>query len=154
MSAGWSGWQWHQRSQAAEASALYETLSKAAQENDAKALREVGQSVESYEYAGEGHTFDAAWPVMMGRVADFLDEYFTHEAVKGALSPGGVIGAWGGPMTPGSAYVLLHHRMGDVVPHGGWAFVGGGMGALSEAIASSACARRWKSRARCGRRAR
>lgn len=71
-------------------------------------------------------------------VADFLDQYFTDEAVKGALSPGGVIGAWGGPMTPGSAYVLLHHRMGDVVPHGGWAFVRGGMGALSEAIASSA----------------
>lgn len=39
------------------------------------ALREVGQSVESYEYAGEGHTFDAAWPVMMKRVADFLDEH-------------------------------------------------------------------------------
>lgn len=71
-------------------------------------------------------------------VADFLDQYFTHEAIKGALSPGGVIGAWGGPMTPGSAYVLLHHRMGDVVPHGGWAFVRGGMGALSDAIASSA----------------
>jgi len=71
-------------------------------------------------------------------VADFLDQYFTDEAVKGALSPGGVIGAWGGPMSPGSAYVLLHHRMGDVVPHGGWAFVRGGMGALSAAIASSA----------------
>ena len=48
-SAGWSGWQWHQRSQAAEASALYETLSKAAQENDAKALRDAGGAlVESY----------------------------------------------------------------------------------------------------------
>ncbi|HEX6207094.1 MAG TPA: NAD(P)/FAD-dependent oxidoreductase [Actinomycetota bacterium] len=74
-------------------------------------------------------------------VADFLDQYFADEAVKGALSPGGVIGAWGGPMTPGSAYVLLHHRMGDAAgPHGAWAFVRGGMGALSGAIARAAAA--------------
>lgn len=47
--AGWSGWQWYQRSQAAEASALYETLSKAAQENDAKGLRDAaGALAESY----------------------------------------------------------------------------------------------------------
>ena len=47
--AGWSGWQWYQRSQAAEASVLYETLSKAAQENDAKALRDAaGALAESY----------------------------------------------------------------------------------------------------------
>jgi phytoene dehydrogenase-like protein len=72
-------------------------------------------------------------------VADFLDEYFEDPAVKGALCPGGVIGAWGGPMSPGSAYVLLHHRMGEVAGYSGaWGFVRGGMGALSEAIAASA----------------
>lgn len=47
--AGWSGWQWYQRSQAAEASVLYETLGRAAQENDAKALRDAaGALAESY----------------------------------------------------------------------------------------------------------
>ena len=72
-------------------------------------------------------------------VADFLEQYFEDEAVKGALAPGGVIGAWGGPMTPGSAYVLLHHRIGEAAgPGGAWGFVRGGMGALSEAIAGSA----------------
>lgn len=72
-------------------------------------------------------------------VADFLDRYFEDDAVKGALAPGGVIGAWGGPMTPGSAYVLLHHRMGRAAgPRGGWGFVRGGMGALSEAVAAAA----------------
>jgi len=77
--------------------------------------------------------------LMTMSVADFLDDYFEHDAIKGALAPGGVIGAWGGPMTPGSAYVLLHHRMGAAAGgHGAWAFVRGGMGALSEAIASSA----------------
>jgi phytoene dehydrogenase-like protein len=46
---------------------------------------------------------------------------------------------WGGPMSPGSAYVLLHHRMGQVAGiRGAWGFVRGGMGALSEAIASAA----------------
>jgi predicted negative regulator of RcsB-dependent stress response len=47
--AGWQGWRWYQASQAAHASTLYETLSKAAQANDAKALRDAaGTLVESY----------------------------------------------------------------------------------------------------------
>jgi phytoene dehydrogenase-like protein len=71
--------------------------------------------------------------------ADFLEQFFVDEKVKGALAPGGVIGMWGGPMSPGSAYVLLHHRMGDVDGvTGGWGFVRGGMGGVSEAIAKSA----------------
>lgn len=77
--------------------------------------------------------------LMTMSVSDFLDRYFVDEAVKGALCPGGVIGMWGGPMSPGSAYVLLHHRMGQVGGmRGAWGFVRGGMGALSEAIASAA----------------
>ena len=79
--------------------------------------------------------------LMTMSVSDFLDRYFVDEAVKGALCPGGVIGMWGGPMSPGSAYVLLHHRMGQVGGiRGAWGFVRGGMGALSEAIASAALA--------------
>ncbi|MGH2712189.1 MAG: phytoene desaturase family protein [Actinomycetota bacterium] len=77
--------------------------------------------------------------LMTMSVADFLDRYFVDESVKGALCPGGVIGMWGGPMSPGSAYVLLHHRMGAMGGvRGAWGFVRGGMGALSEAIASAA----------------
>ncbi len=71
--------------------------------------------------------------------ADFLERYFVDERIKGALAPGGVIGMWGGPMSPGSAYVLLHHRMGETDGvTGGWGFVRGGMGGVSEAIAASA----------------
>jgi len=71
--------------------------------------------------------------------ADFLGRYFTDERVLGALAPGGVIGMWGGPMSPGSAYVLLHHRMGEVDGVGGcWGFARGGMGAVSDAIAAAA----------------
>lgn len=71
--------------------------------------------------------------------ADFLEHYFEDDRIKGALAPGGVIGMWGGPMSPGSAYTLLHHRMGDANEvTGGWGFVRGGMGALSETVASAA----------------
>ncbi len=71
--------------------------------------------------------------------ADFLDEWFEDERVKGALATQALVGAWGGPMSPGSAYVLLHHWVGEVEGHiGGWGWVHGGMGALSEALAASA----------------
>jgi phytoene dehydrogenase-like protein len=89
--------------------------------------------------AGKRKRLSKVVDLMTLSVADFLEQYFEDEAIKGALAPGGVIGAWGGPMTPGSAYVLLHHRIGEAAgPHGAWGFVRGGMGALSEAIAASA----------------
>ena len=71
--------------------------------------------------------------------SDFLDEWFVDERVKGALATQAIIGAWCGPMSPGSAYVLLHHWMGEVDGHeGAWAWVHGGMGAVSNAIAEAA----------------
>jgi len=71
--------------------------------------------------------------------ADFLDEWFEDERVKGALATQAVIGAWGGPMSPGSAYVLMHHWIGEVDGHdGAWGWVHGGMGGLSDALASAA----------------
>src|SRR5205823_2040974 len=74
--------------------------------------------------------------------ADFLDEFFTDERVKGALATQSIIGAWCGPMSPGSAYVLLHHWMGEVDGHeGAWGWVHGGMGAVSRALADAARSR-------------
>jgi phytoene dehydrogenase-like protein len=71
--------------------------------------------------------------------SDFLDEWFEDERVKGALATQAIIGAWCGPMSPGSAYVLLHHWMGEVDGHpGAWGWVHGGMGAVSSALAASA----------------
>ena len=71
--------------------------------------------------------------------ADFLDEWFESEQVKVTLATDGVIGANGGPRSPGTAYILLHHCMGGVNGHRGlWGFVRGGMGAVSNAIADSA----------------
>lgn len=50
--------------------------------------------------------------------ADFLDEWFEDERVKGARATQAIIGAWCGPMTPDSAYVLMHHWIGDGDPPG------------------------------------
>jgi phytoene dehydrogenase-like protein len=74
--------------------------------------------------------------------ADFLDEWFESPELKVTLATDGVIGANGGPRSPGTAYILLHHCMGGVAGHRGlWGFVRGGMGAVSEAIAASARSR-------------
>jgi phytoene dehydrogenase-like protein len=71
--------------------------------------------------------------------ADFLDEWFESDELKVTLATDGVIGANGGPRSPGTAYILLHHCMGGVNGHRGlWGFVRGGMGAVSEAIATAA----------------
>jgi phytoene dehydrogenase-like protein len=71
--------------------------------------------------------------------ADFLDEWFTDERVKGALATQAIIGAWCGPMSPGSAYVLMHHWIGEVDGHdGAWGWVHGGMGGVSQALAGAA----------------
>jgi len=71
--------------------------------------------------------------------ADFLDEWFEDDRVKGALATQAIIGAWCGPMTPGSAYVLMHHWIGEIDGHAGaWGWVKGGMGGVSAALARSA----------------
>ncbi|MDA2928922.1 NAD(P)/FAD-dependent oxidoreductase [Acidobacteria bacterium AH-259-O06] len=72
-------------------------------------------------------------------VADFLESWFESEQVRVTLATDGVIGTNGGPRSPGTAYVLLHHVMGKVEEHRGvWGFVRGGMGAVAAAIASAA----------------
>ena len=74
--------------------------------------------------------------------AELLDDWFESDEVKVTLATDGVIGANGGPRSPGTAYILLHHSMGGVGGHRGlWGFVRGGMGAVAEAIAASARAK-------------
>ncbi|MBE0410497.1 MAG: NAD(P)/FAD-dependent oxidoreductase, partial [Anaerolineales bacterium] len=71
--------------------------------------------------------------------ADFLDIWFESEPLKGTLSASGVIGTFLGPRSPGSAYVLLHHYMGEIDgAFRAWGFVKGGTGGIAEAIARSA----------------
>lgn len=84
----------------------------------------------------------AALRMMTQSAADFLDAWFESPELKASLATDGVIGARGGPSTPGTAYVLFHHCMGQAAGKRGlWGFVRGGMGQLSEALASSARSR-------------
>ena len=72
-------------------------------------------------------------------VADLLDDWFEHDGLKGSIASTGVVGVWAGPRTPGTAYNLLHHALGEIDGiSGGWGQVIGGMGAISTAIARSA----------------
>jgi phytoene dehydrogenase-like protein len=71
--------------------------------------------------------------------ADFLSQWFEDETVKAAFAFDGIVGAFAAPSTPGTAYVLLHHCFGEVNGKPGvWGHALGGMGAISEAIATSA----------------
>ncbi len=71
-------------------------------------------------------------------ISDYLDEYFENPVIKAYLAVSGIIGTALGPMSPGSAYVLLHHYMGDVDGNvGAWGFARGGMGSITQAMAKA-----------------
>ena len=71
-------------------------------------------------------------------VAEYLDEYFESDIIKTTLSGSGIIGTALGVRSPGTAYVLLHHYMGDVDGNvGTWGVARGGMGAVSKSIAGA-----------------
>ncbi len=71
-------------------------------------------------------------------IADFLDGYFENPAVKAYQAVGSIIGTALGPMSPGTAYVLLHHAMGDVDGNvGSWGYSRGGMGSITKALTDS-----------------
>jgi phytoene dehydrogenase-like protein len=80
--------------------------------------------------------------IMTQSVRAYLDERFESEEIKATLATDGVIGTNGGPSTPGTAYIMLHHVMGGATGvRGLWGFVRGGMGAISQALARSAQSR-------------
>ncbi len=68
-------------------------------------------------------------------ISDYLDEYFENSLIKAAYAGSGIIGSALGVMSPGTAYVLLHHAMGEVDGNmGAWGFARGGMGAIAKAM--------------------
>ena len=94
-------------------------------------------------------------------IADLLDEYFESPQMQGVLAVSGVIGTWAGPRSAGTAYVMAHHKIGDVLPGrpsaspplrsaspssrgdgqlGSWGFPEGGMGGVSRALRDAAVA--------------
>src|SRR5689334_5887285 len=70
---------------------------------------------------------------------DFLDQWFETDALKATMSASGIIGTFLGVRSPGTAYVLLHHYMGEIDgAFRSWGFARGGTGAISNAIGDAA----------------
>src|ERR1700689_596763 len=73
------------------------------------------------------------------RAADFLDQWFETDVLKATMSASGIIGTFLGIRSPGTAYVLLHHYMGEIDGAlRSWGFSRGGTGAISNAIGAAA----------------
>jgi phytoene dehydrogenase-like protein len=77
--------------------------------------------------------------LLTGSIADLVEHYFESDALRGVLSVSGVIGTWAGPRSAGTAYVMLHHHVGEAAGQAGaWGFPRGGMGGVTSALAGAA----------------
>jgi phytoene dehydrogenase-like protein len=77
--------------------------------------------------------------LMTMSAADMLDQWFETDVLKATMSASGIIGTFLGVRSPGTAYVLLHHYMGEIDgAFRSWGFSRGGTGAISLAIAAAA----------------
>jgi phytoene dehydrogenase-like protein len=100
-------------------------------------VMELIHMIKTYWDLGEEILYDTIrfWTMSVG---DFLDGYFESNIVKAHLAGSGIIGTGLGVYSPGTAYVLLHHYMGDVDGSiGSWGFARGGMGSIADALAGS-----------------
>ena len=86
-----------------------------------------------------GDDLPEALELLTGNAKTILDRWFESDELKGTLATDAIIGTFQPYSAPGTSYVLLHHVMGSAGgARGVWAYVEGGMGALSDAIAASA----------------
>jgi len=86
-----------------------------------------------------GHDGQKAVEILAGAATPILDRWFEAEQLKVTLATDAIIGAMASPSMPGTAYVLFHHVMGECDGvRGVWGYVRGGMGGISNAIASAA----------------
>jgi len=100
-------------------------------------VMEIIYMIKTYWDLGEEILYDTIrfWTMSVG---DFLDEYFESSIIKAHLAGSGIIGTALGVYSPGTAYVLLHHYMGDVDGSiGSWGFARGGMGSIAKALAGA-----------------
>ena len=102
---------------------------------DIKKLLFLGRRFQSLSY---DEKYDQVQLMTMSAV-DFLDQWFETDVLKATMSASGIIGTFLGVRSPGTAYVLLHHYMGEIDgAFRSWGFSRGGTGAISNAIAEAA----------------
>jgi phytoene dehydrogenase-like protein len=83
--------------------------------------------------------YHGLWKLLTMSAADYLEAWFETEALKATKAASGIIGTLLGPRSPGTAYVLLHHYMGEIDGvFRAWGLAKGGNGSVSAAIADAA----------------
>jgi phytoene dehydrogenase-like protein len=104
-----------------------------------KRLADLARLAELYQAAGRlGEMLPQTLELLLGAARPILERWFEAEVLRATLATDAVIGAFASPSYPGTAYVLLHHVMGQAGgARGVWGYVQGGMGRLSEALAAA-----------------
>ena len=102
---------------------------------DWKTFKEMGKLL--WKYRKIGNKLFQVYDILTMSADEYLKCWFEDPRIRAVLAYYASIGTFAGPKTPGSAYVILHHIMGEHEGAGGWGFIRGGMGAISDAIASS-----------------
>jgi phytoene dehydrogenase-like protein len=101
-----------------------------------KRVRDTSKLWSLYHALGElGESMPEAIELLTGAARPFLERWFESEILRATLATDAVIGAFAPPSAPGTAYVLLHHVMGEAGgARGVWGYVQGGMGGLADAL--------------------
>lgn len=103
-------------------------------------IRQLGRGHALYRALAKlGDDLPEALEILGGAARPILERWFESEPLRSTLATDAIIGTFQPPSAPGTAYVLLHHVMGQAGgARGIWGYVQGGMGALTQAIAASA----------------
>jgi len=84
----------------------------------------------------QGRSLRAAFQLLRKSAGDLLDSWFESDPIKAVLGFDAVVGNLASPYTAGSAYMLLHHVLGELNGKSGvWGYAIGGMGAITQAMA-------------------
>jgi phytoene dehydrogenase-like protein len=105
-----------------------------------QAWREIGSLFAIGKNLWKADALKAVFRLLRGSAGEILDSWFESDPIKAVLGFDAVVGNLASPYTKGSAYVLVHHLLGEVNgKRGVWGHAIGGMGAITEAIAQAAC---------------
>jgi phytoene dehydrogenase-like protein len=102
---------------------------------DWRTFKEAASLLWRYRKIGSG--FYRVADLMTMSAYDYLSRWFESDIIKTVFAYYASIGTFAAPKSPGSAYVIMHHLMGEHEGAAGWGFVRGGMGSISKAIAAS-----------------
>jgi len=104
-----------------------------------RAAREIGKLAAIGKRLWQDDSLKAAFQLLRRSAGDLLDDWFESDPIKAVLGFDAVVGNLASPYAAGSAYVLLHHAFGEVNgKQGVWGHAIGGMGAITQAMASAA----------------